>query len=317
MQFKKYFSVLAIILFTTPAIAWEPTKPITVVIPFAAGSGNEIGFRMVAQLLPDVKFVIENRPGAESVVGMNHFATAAPDGYTIAVPSCQGTWVTSPIWYANQVKYDPNDFIPIATVAKSPLAFFANIKSQVDSPIELIREANSRQLSVAVGGAAHRLAAEYFNDKVHSANPLTSVMYKGPMQAITDVAGGHVEFGIVPLAIGYPFVQQGKIKLIGLTSEMKVAGIPNSYLMSDVVPGLNIYACWNIVLPKDTPKEIVAWYSENFVPAIQSSDLRKKFRENFMFTVDDEMTTAEARAALIALQKQWQPIARRLNPNVE
>jgi tripartite-type tricarboxylate transporter receptor subunit TctC len=145
-------------------------------------------------------------------------------------------------------------------------------------------------------------------DKVETA------MYKGPAQALLDVMGGHVEFGVTPVAVGYPHVQTGKLKLIGLASEVPIYGLEKVPLMKDYTPGLNLYGCWNLILPKGTPKDIQDWYRTNFIPAINSKEAKEKFNENMMFISTSEHTAQGLNASMIKLRKEWQPIAQRFKP---
>jgi tripartite-type tricarboxylate transporter receptor subunit TctC len=139
-------------------------------------------------------------------------------------------------------------------------------------------------------------------------------MYKGPAQALLDVMGGHVEFGVTPVAVGYPHLQAGKLKLIGIAGEAPLRGMEKTPLMKDYTPGLNIYGCWNIILPKGTPKDIQDWYRTNFVPAINSKEARVKFEENQMFVTPSELTVEGLNASMAKLRKEWQPIAQRFKP---
>ena len=141
-----------------------------------------------------------------------------------------------------------------------------------------------------------------------------TVMYKGPAQALLDVMGGHVEFGVTPVAVGYPHVQAGKLKLIGIADTRPLPGLETAPLMSRAAPGLSIHGCWNLVLPPGTPSDIQKWYAEQFVPAIRSAEAGEKFRENMMYITPEEHTPQGVRAAMTQLQRTWQPIARRIRP---
>jgi tripartite-type tricarboxylate transporter receptor subunit TctC len=122
---KKLLTLLALST-SLLAHAWTPTKPITVVIPNAPGAGNEIAFRILARQVEQktgVTFVYDYRPGAFDTVAMNHFNTLPSDGYHVATPSCQSTYVSAEIWYANSVRFNAMDFVPVTTWAKAPWDF--------------------------------------------------------------------------------------------------------------------------------------------------------------------------------------------------
>jgi len=139
-------------------------------------------------------------------------------------------------------------------------------------------------------------------------------MYKGPAQALLDVMGGSVEFGVTPVAVGWPHVQAGKLKLIGIADTRILPGLENYPLMTRVVPNLSIHGCWNLVLPPNTPQEIQTWYNKQFVPTIRSKDTAEKFKENMMYTTVEEHSPEGVRAAMYKLRRQWQPIAKRIKP---
>lgn len=307
-------------LFTNIAQAWQPTRPITVVFPNGPGAGNEISFRIVADQIEKAtgaRFNSEHRPGADGNIAMNHFAGVAPDGYTIAVPACQSNWVTADIWYPNIVKYNAQDFEPVANIARSPLAFWAHPSSKVNTPEDLVREIREkkRAINFAIGGGGHKLAVEYLSTHLNVPNDrVETVMYKGPAQALLDVIGGHAEFGVTPVAVGWPAVQSGKLKLIGVANEHRLPGLEKYPLMNSVVPGLNIHGCWNLVLPRNTPEDVQRWYREQFVPALHSQQSQEKFKENMMFTTPAEHTPQGVRAAMARLKQTWQPIARKITP---
>lgn len=313
--------LIAMILAPTLAFAWQPTKPVTVIFPNGPGAGNEISFRIVADIVEKktgTKFVSEYRPGADGNLAINHFVTTARDGYTIAVPACQSNWVTPEVWYSKVIKYNPMDLEPIANIARSPLAFWAHPNSKINTPEELVAAIRSKQsIMVAIGGGGHKLAVEYLADKlaVPGGDRIETIMYKGPAQALLDVMGGHVEFGVTPVAVGYPYVQSGKLKLIGIADTRPLPGFESAPLMNKAAPGLSIHGCWNMVLPPNTPQEIQTWYHEQFVPAIRSAEAAAKFKENMMYITPNEHSPEGVRASMSKLQQVWQPIARRIDPN--
>lgn len=317
---KKILTFLFFALVTKISFAWQPTKPINVIFPNGPGAGNEISFFIVADIISKntgISFNREHRPGADGNLAINHFMNTAPDGYTVAVPACQSNWVTAEVWYPNVVKYDIMSFEHIANIARSPLAFFSHPSSTVNTPEELANQIRDKQRSInfAIGGGGHRLALEYFVEKLNvKEDKVNTAMYKGPAQALMDVMGGHVEFGITPIAVGYPHVQSGKLKLIGIANEKPLPGLEKARLLQDVTPGLYIHGCWNIILPKGTPEDVQKWYRENFIPAIRSKEAEIKFRENMMFITTEWHNSEGLRNAMTRMRQTWQPIAKKIKP---
>ena len=309
---------IKVILATSIALtahAWEPTKPIPAVIGFAPGSGNELSFRGISSIIekanPKINFIVENRPGGDGTIGMNHFVKLPNDGYHISVPSHQGVWVTADFANPENKKYTLDDFEYVVTLAKSPLAIIANSASTVNTPREFLDRVKNtdKPLNIAAGSGAHKLAYEYMMYNIKGNRSLVkTIPYKGPAQAGQDVAGGHVEFGIIPVAVANTLLQSGKIKIIALCSEYKIDAIKDVPLMKDLVPGMNVYAAWGIVLPKNTDKEIIDWYVTNFTNAIRSNEGQRFLRENLMFAEPKEQTPQGFKASMMQLRDKWVPI---------
>ena len=299
---------------STAVLAWEPTKPIQVTVGFAPGSGNELSFRGVSSLIekanPKINFIIENRPGADGVVAMNEFVTKPNDGYHVYIPSHQGIWVTADFFNAQAKRYTLDDFEYVVSIAKSPLAVIAWSGSSVNTVPELLDRVKNtaKPITFAAGSGAHKLAFSYMVSKVKVNTDLVqTVGYKGPNQAGQDVAGGHVEFGIIPAAVAATFVKSGKVKIIGLCSEKPVAGI-DAPLMNKWVPGMNVYAAWGIILPKGTDPEIQKWYVDNFSKVIKSPEAKQFFDNNYMFFDERELTPNGFKNSMMQLRTQWVPI---------
>lgn len=301
-----------------PAVAWAQT--ITATVGFGPGSGNEVSFRAVAQVIeqtnPGVKFVVVNRPGGDEVAALNWFTAQDPrSGANIYITSHQGPFTTMGHWYRDQMTFDPMELESVVTIAKSPLAVIAAASSTVNTPAELVERLRTTTdpITFGIGAGAHRLAFEYLVDQGGgNAQLVQSAMYRGPAQALNDVAGGHVEFAIVPTATAYGMYKSGKIKYIGLAGEQPLDLVPEVPLMNHTVPGLNVYAAWSVVLPKGSTAEQVKFYQDLLVPAIQSAAAQKFFHENLMFTVPEEHTPDGMQQHIVELRKQWLPYVERL-----
>lgn len=315
---KKLLAILALV--PVLVFAWQPTKPITVIFPNGPGAGNEISFFFAADIVEKktgATFLREHRPGADGNIAMNHFNTVANDGHTVAVPACNSQWITAEVWFPQMLKYNIYDFEPVANIARSPLAFWAHPSSKVNTPEDLIREIREkkRPLNFAIGGGGHKLAVEYLTTKLNvQGDKVQTIMYKGPAQALLDVMGGHAEFSVTPVGVGYPHVKAGKLKLIGLASEVPLKGLESAPLMSKYAPGLNLYGCWNLVLPKGTSPEIQKWYHDNFVPAIRSKEAKEKFEDNLMFITTKEHSPEGVHASMSLLRRDWINIAKKITP---
>jgi tripartite-type tricarboxylate transporter receptor subunit TctC len=292
--------LLAILAVPVLAFAWEPSKPVQTVIGFAPGSGNEVSFRKASGIVmkqnPGINFVIETKPGADASVASNQFMTAPSDGLHLLVPSHMSLFVTNDIWQKDLKRFEYNSFKNVLTLGKSPLVLVASSKSSVNTPHEFVQYITSgRQVNIAVGGGAHRMAYEYIMLKTR-ADPtlIQNVKFTGPLPAVTSVASydgkSGTEFGIMPVAIAKALIDAGKVKPIGLTGGPRLKQLPNVPLLSDVVPGLKVYAGWILSLPPSTPDTIVAWYQDKFSRAILSDEYREWADQNYIIIDRNELT---------------------------
>jgi len=323
---KKLLAVL--LLIPTLAMAWEPIYPVSVIVGNTPGAGNEIAFRALAAVVqknnPKFVYVVENKPGADSVVAQNYFLQQPADGYTINLPSHMSTYVTNDIWEAKIKKFNYDSFIDVMTMGKSPLVLVANAKSKINTPVEFIRliATTTRPINVAVGGGAHRTAYEYLMMKAHgNADLVKPIKFNGPLPAVTSVASfdtaGGTEFGIMPIAVARPLVEAGKVKPIGFTGTHRMPQYPNVPLLNEWVPGINVYAAWSIELPKGTPQEVVDWYQQKFSAAVHSAEYKKWCEQNVVFVDESELKPAGLRRHMEELRATFLPVLKTIDLSKE
>jgi tripartite-type tricarboxylate transporter receptor subunit TctC len=313
---KKLLAILALV--PALAFAWEPTKPITVTVGNAPGAGNEIAFRQLAAIVqkanPQVNFVIENRPGADSVVSQNYMLTQPADGYHASIPSHMSTYVTNDIWEKSIKKFEYNTFTDVMTIGKSPLVLVAKSDSRVNTPQEFVRliQTTKAPVNVAIGGGAHRMAFEYLMVKNNGLRDQVKIIkFNGPLQAVTSVAAdAGTEFGIMPIAIARPLVEAGKVKPIGFTGTRTVPQFPRVPLLRDVAPGISVYAAWTLSLPPNAPADVVDWYTRTFTAAIRSPEYKKWMEENLVFVEESELKPEGLRKHMDELRTTFMPMAK-------
>ena len=313
--------LLTLLLIPTLAFAWEPTKPITVLIGNQPGSGNEVGFRAISAIVmrdnPKANFIIELKPGADSVVAMNMLYDAKPDGYTIAIPSYMSTFVTNDIWQKNQKKFAYNSFTNVMGMGKSPLCIVANPTSKINTVPELVNyvQHTTKPVTVAIGGGAHRMTFEYFMYIAHGNKDLVKTsQFPGPLQAVTATASdAGFEFGIMPVAIAKPLIDAGKVRLIGVTGERRVSAYPKVEPIQVNGKHIDVFAAWALILPPNTSSEIVAWYTRNFVPALESIETKKYYDDNLIFLDKSELTPAGFARGIEKLRAVWMPLSQRVD----
>ena len=310
------------------AFAWEPTKTVTVIVGNTPGAGNEIAFRKLAEIIqktdPKFTYVVSNIPGADSTVANNKFMDASPDGYTINIPSHMSSYVTNDIWQKDVKRYQWDTFVDVLTIGKSPLVLVASPKSTVDTPVDFIRylAKSTRPINIAVGGGAHRTAYEYLITKAHGNQDLIKpIKFNGPQPAVLSVASYDgktgTEFGIMPIAVAKPLVNDGKVKAIGFTGTKHMPQYPTVPLLNTVAPGINVYAAWSIELPTNTPKEIVDWYQKTFASAIRSKEYKEWRDINVVFYEESELTPSGLKKQMISLRETFLPLLKNIDLNKE
>jgi len=292
-----------------------------VIIGFQPGSGNEVGFRVLAAEVqrahPEVNFVIELKPGADSVIASNILYEAKPDGYTISIPSYMGTFVTNDIWQRDIKKWQYNEFSYVMGMGKSPLCIVANPKSKINSIAELVTlvKETDHPITFAVGGGAHRMTFEYFMYKAQgNKTQVKTIQYPGPLQAVTSVASdAGTEFGIMPVAIAKPLIDAGKVRLLGITGDRRLLQIPNVENIRVNGSNINVFAAWAMLLPPNTPKDIVQWYQRVFSDAIKTAEVKRYYDNNLMFVEPNELTPEGLLKHVEQLRNIWIPLSQRVN----
>jgi tripartite-type tricarboxylate transporter receptor subunit TctC len=317
MSIKKF--LLALLLVPVLAHAWEPTRPVTVIIGFQPGSGNEVGFRVLAKQVqlanPTVNFIIELKPGADSVLATNALAESRPDGHTITVPSYMGTYVTNDIWQRDLKKWQYNSITNVMGMGKSPMAIVANSSSKIHTPQELnaLLRDTTRPITFAVGAGAHRMTWEFIMDRAHGNRDLVKyAQHQGPLQAVTAVASDSgMEFGIMPVAIAKPLLDAGRVKLIGISGDRRVAGLDaEPYRVGGQY--INVFAAWSLALPPGTTADIVDWYQRQFSAAIKTQEVQQFYRDNYIFVEPAELTPQGLNRHIEHLRSIWMPMGDRI-----
>ena len=245
-----------------PAAAQDcPTKPVTIVIPFAAGGAGDILARMLSPRLEKTfgrPFVVENRPGAGGVIGAVYAAKAAPDGYTIMIAPSPTMAVNVTLY--KKLPYDPaTDFVPLAMAAQTPFVLVVNPSLPVKSVADLIKYVKEQKgkVSYATAGAGvpHHLFAELL--KSMTGIEMSPVPYKGSAPAITDVMAGHIPLMFVDLGPSLSLIQAGKVRAVGVSTATRLPTLPDVPPINDTVKGFDVASWQMVVAPAKTPRPIV------------------------------------------------------------
>jgi len=266
-------------LVTGPAQGY-PNKPVRIVIPFPPGNTTDIMARLIGPRITErlgQQIVVENRPGASGMLGLDFVARAAPDGYIIAAGQ-GGNLVVLPHTSKN-IPYNPlKDFAPIAVSATNYLGIVANPDLPFKSVGEMIAwaRANPGRLTVATngeGGFPH-LAFEHL--RVIAGFTFTHVPYKGSAAIATDVIGGQVQVGIDGVTGMTPHVRSGRLRFLAVTNPVRVALWPDTPAAAEAVPGYESRGWFGYVAPAATPRDVVLRLNEEINRAITLPDISDK-----------------------------------------
>lgn len=258
-----------------------PTKPVRIIVPFAAGGNLDIVIRIVAQRMsPSLgqQVIVDNRAGASGLVGVRSVASAPPDGYTLLAMS--NTFVTAPSLIAN-AGYDPlKDFVGISLVARIPQLLVVNPALPVRSVKELIALGKRRPLELSYGsngvGSTLHLAAELFARE--AGVKLLHVPYKGAAPALVDLIGGQIAIVFDQISTSIPYVNAGKLRALGVTARQRSPVYPDLPTIAEA--GLRGYdmITWNgIGALAGTPREAVTRLHAEIAKALQAPDVRSRY----------------------------------------
>jgi tripartite-type tricarboxylate transporter receptor subunit TctC len=256
-----------------------PTKPVTIVVPFAPGSGTDTVTRLLAQHLGaalNQSVVVENKAGANGAIAASFVARAAPDGHTLLMAT-NSTHSANPGLMKN-LPYDPvKDFAPVSRVGSYIFMLVINPQIPATSLPELIAhaKANPGQLSFASGNTTGIVAGETF--KRWAGLDILHVPYKSTPPAINDLLGGRVSMMFIDLTTGLPHVQAGALRALAVTTKERTALLPDLPSLHEAgVTNYDITSWAGAFAPMGTPKEILARLNAELRRIVDSPDVKQK-----------------------------------------
>jgi tripartite-type tricarboxylate transporter receptor subunit TctC len=268
----RFAALSCLALLPVAAAAAYPDKPITFVVPFAAGSATDqlaraLGQEVTAQTKQPV--VVDNKAGASGFIGAQQVAKAAPDGYTVFI-------TTNTTHAANEhlfksIPYDPvKDFAPVTALAKGGQILLVAPGVQAKSVQELIAfaKANPGKVSFGSGSSSSRIAGELFQQM--AGIQLLHVPYKSNPQAVSDLLGGQISMMITDVATGLPQVKAGKLRALGVSSQSRISLVPDVPTISEAgLKGYEMSFWFAAYVPAKTPPEVVQRLRDLLVNAVK------------------------------------------------
>lgn len=297
-----------------------PAKPIRVINPYTAGGGVDAILRPMTQKMTESlgkQMVVENRPGANGMIGLELAAKSPPDGYTLAAGTTSALTMNVAVY--EKVPYDPvRDFAPISNFAESAFILSVHPSVPATSVKEFIALAKARpnQLTYAsfgIGSIAH-LGTELFSTL--SGVKMVHVPYKGSVPAVTDLMAGHVMSSFDSMQSVMPQIRAKRLRALGIAAAKRSPAAPEIPTISEAgVPGFELASWYGLLAPANTPREIVARLHAEIVKALAAPEVRERFES---FGTEPVGNTPEAFAAQIRSDiVKWRKVARAANIRAE
>jgi tripartite-type tricarboxylate transporter receptor subunit TctC len=307
--------LLAVLAAIVPALAvaqaW-PSKPVKIVVPFAAGGTTDVVARLLAQRLGEAwgqSVIVEDRAGAGGNIGADAVAKSPADGYTLLMTS--GSIVTANPYMYKAMPFDPaRDLAAITNVATGPQVIVVYPGLPVKDLRELVAyaKANPRKLNVGSAGVGTQthLAFENF---AHSAGiDVTHVPYKGESAALTDLMGGQIQMVTPNMGAAISFIRDGKVRALAVTSRERNAQLPDVPAASEIMPGFENAGWFGLMAPAGTPYEVVERVYRDSAKILLSDDFRQKLAQQGMVPVAN--TPSEFAAAIREERTRWARVIR-------
>ena len=257
-----------------------PTKPIRLIVSVQPGGNLDMIGRSVAEKASaglGQRMIVENRPGANSTIGLTSVARSAPDGYTLVMVA--QTALIAPMMMRNPPFNPVRDFAGVSLIATLPQMLVVHPSLPVKSVKDLIALAKARPTELNAGtsgnGSGSHLALELFNRM--AGVRITRLPYNGDGPAIIDLLGGQVPVKFDNLSTSLPHVRGGKLRPLGVTTPTRTALLPEVPAISEMVPGFQTSIFNGMMAPAGTPPEILARVHAEVVKFVQTPDIRKRF----------------------------------------
>jgi len=307
-------------LLTLPAIAWQPTKPVTVYIGAGPATPKENIFRVLATHVTQatgVDFVYEYRPSPGSVVSNNEFMNKPNDGHHMSLPNIFDIWVHPELKTFPGITYGPESFEYGLCFAISPSSIASRLDSSISTPKEFIKHlrTSDKPVNISVDMASGYIIAEHLIESAGAdTEKVKYIRYKSGNLAALDLVGGQVDYAILPLATTMSLAKDNKVKLVGILTDRKINGL-NVETVNTALPNMTYSAMFGISFPKGTDKEIIEWYDKQFYAALQTESVKKYYQDNYIIYDERFVRGDNFKKEMANVGKKWTPVIKKLKLN--
>lgn len=255
-----------------------PARQITLVVPFAPGGPADFLGRLIGQKMGEdlgQQVVIDNRPGANTIIGAQAVAKALPDGYTLLM-AIDGTLVMNPFLYS-KLAYDPfKDFVPVSLVALVPSAVVGNVSIPVNSIKELVEKEKAKPGTFQIGVSTPTSQVNVGLLNMMAGTNFTMVPYRGGTTQITGILAGDIPLGMESINVSLPLWRDNKLKILGLVSAQRLSLAPEIPTIAETFPGYDLGIWQSIVAPAGTPREVVSKLHGSIKKVLAMPEVREK-----------------------------------------
>jgi tripartite-type tricarboxylate transporter receptor subunit TctC len=261
------------------AAAKYPTRPIHIIVGFAAGGGNDVIARIYGQKLSEdlgQPVIVENKPGAGAIVATEYVSKAAPDGYTLLI-GASGMAINQSLY--SRLPYDSvRDFVAISELASFPLLLVVNANSPIKSVAELVAyaKANADKMNYASSSATFQLVTELFKQKTGA--PMQAIPYKSANEMVLAVVSGQVTTTIADSGPVSPQVKAGTVRALAVTAQRRMAEFPDVPTMKEAGADIDAIIWTGVFAPKGTPLEIVKKLEAEFMKIARLPDVASRLK---------------------------------------
>ena len=296
-----------------------PTKPVRIVVPYPAGGFNDTLGRLAAKHLGDYwkkPVIVDNKPGAGTMIGTREVADAAPDGHTILV--VQFPYAANP-WLYKNIAYDTQKaFAPVLLAGRSPMLLVTHAQAPYRTAAEVLAAARAKPNALTYGssgaGSSNHLAMALF--ETATATQMRQIPYKGSTPMLTDLAGGQFDVALDLLPHAMPFMQSGRVRPLAIAAPKRSPLLPDVPTAAEAgIPGYEVSSWHGFVVPSGTPQSVVDKLNSDLNRMLLEDEVKKAFAAQGV--VPDGGTPAQFRNFIEGQMALWKKVVSDRNITVE